>query len=141
MLIIDPEARIPVVMLSLQQRLDPAEHIAIGQALAPLRDEGVLIIGSGSSYHNLQSFMRSDGRAAAAFDAWLNDAVTCPDAAARNALLGNWLQAPGARASHPREEHLLPLMVCAGAAGAASGRNAFRDTIGGNALSGFAFDG
>jgi len=140
-LIVDPEAKIPVATLSLQQDLDPARHIAIGAALAPLRDEGILIVGSGNSFHNLRSFLDGDGRAAAAFDGWLVEAATAPDPAVRNARLLEWEQAPCARACHPREEHLLPLMVAAGAAGNDIGRRVFADAIGGKAISGFAFGG
>ncbi len=138
MLIVDPEARIPVVMLSLQQDLDPARHLAIGQALAPLRDEGVLIVGSGSSFHNLRTYFHGDGRNAQAFDNWLNETATA-DPARRRARLIEWTRAPGARACHPREEHLIPLMVAAGAAGDDAGRRTYQDVIGGNAFSGFAF--
>ncbi len=138
-LIVDPEASIPVVMMSLRQDLDAAAHVAIGEALMPLRDEGVLIVGSGNSYHNLRSFMDGDSRSSAAFDGWLNEAVTEPDMAVRNAKLVRWMDAPSARACHPREEHLIPLMVVAGAGGADVGRQAFHDMIGGKAISGFIF--
>jgi len=139
-LIVDPQARIPVVMLSLQQDLDPAAHIAVGQAIAPLRDEGVLIVGSGNSFHNLRAFF--DGKtsqASAAFDAWLNEAVSGTAPGERDARLVRWLEAPHARDCHPREEHLLPLMVVAGAAAGDSGRRVFHDTIAGKWASGFAF--
>jgi aromatic ring-opening dioxygenase catalytic subunit (LigB family) len=138
-LIMDPQARIPVVTLSLQQDLDPARHIAIGAALAPLRDDGILIVGSGNSFHNLRTFVDGSAREAAAFDAWLTEAATAPDAAVRNAGLVAWERAPCARACHPREEHLLPLMVAAGAGGDDIGRRVFADSIGGKAISGFAF--
>jgi aromatic ring-opening dioxygenase catalytic subunit (LigB family) len=122
-----PDADVPTIQLSLKVGLDPAEHLAIGRALAPLRDEGVLILGSGMSYHNLRSF----GSAAVAgisreFDAWLAAAATAAPAT-RDARLGQWTTAPHARAVHPREEHLLPLMVVAGAAGDDVGRVAFND--------------
>ncbi len=120
-----PEAKIPTVQLSLQAGLDPAAHLAIGKALAPLRDEGVLIVGSGMSYHNMRGF---NSRQAAAdsvrFDAWLNTAAAAAPAA-RDAQLTDWASAPAARACHPREEHLLPLMVVAGAAGADAGKTVF----------------
>jgi aromatic ring-opening dioxygenase catalytic subunit (LigB family) len=140
-LIIDPKAEIPVVMLSLRNDLDPAGHIAIGKALAPLRDEGVLIIGSGSSYHNLRQFFSGDGRASIPFDDWLAETAMQPDAAQRNARLVAWEKAPNARACHPREEHLIPLMVAAGAAEGDVGRQSFRDRIGGQAVSCFSFGG
>jgi aromatic ring-opening dioxygenase catalytic subunit (LigB family) len=135
-----PDADIPVLQLSLQQDLDPAQHLAIGQALAPLRDEGVLIIGSGMSFHNLRTFFGPAGDAESeAFDAWLADAATDADPAIRAAKLAAWAQAPFARAAHPREEHLLPLMVAAGAAGTDRGRRTYSDHLGGKALSGFQF--
>jgi aromatic ring-opening dioxygenase catalytic subunit (LigB family) len=112
-----PDADVPVVSLSLRQGYDPAAHIALGRALAPLRDTGVVIVGSGLSWHNLRMF---DPRAAvpsAAFDAWLRQALTNPDPAARVAALEAWDQAPAARIAHPREDHLIPLMVAVGAAG------------------------
>jgi aromatic ring-opening dioxygenase catalytic subunit (LigB family) len=137
-LIIDPKAEIPVVMLSLQDDLDPAAHLAIGKALAPLRDEGVLIIGSGSSYHNLRDFFSGDGRASVAFDNWLNETASA-DAAQRDTRLVAWRTAPNARACHPREEHLIPLMVAAGAAEGDIGHRSFADRIGGQAVSCFSF--
>jgi len=138
-LIVDPEARIPVVTLSLNQDLDPATHLAIGAALAPLRREGVVIAGSGMSYHNLRRFFDGEGAGAAAFDAWLTEAVTDPNPDVRAEALGNWERAPHARACHPREEHLLPLMVAAGAAGDDPGRRVFHDRPGNKAISCFRF--
>jgi aromatic ring-opening dioxygenase catalytic subunit (LigB family) len=130
-----PEADVPAVQLSLQEGLDPAQHLAIGRALGPLRDEGVLIVGSGMSYHNLRGFRRADGHAAAeAFDAWMQRAAVAAPAE-RDAALTRWSDAPAARQAHPREEHLLPLMVAAGAAGADRGRIAYSDTFGGVRIS------
>lgn len=113
-----PEADVPTVQLSLKAGLDPAEHLAMGRALAPLRDEGVFIVGSGMTYHNMGGFRspRPETLAeAAAFDAWLRETAVLPTAE-RDARLTAWASAPSARAAHPREEHLLPLMVIAGAA-------------------------
>jgi aromatic ring-opening dioxygenase catalytic subunit (LigB family) len=138
-LLVYPDADIPVVQLSLRSDLDPAAHIAIGQALAPLRDEGVLIVGSGMSYHNLREFWSESSEPAARFDAWLTDAVEDASEASRNTKLIAWSQAPGARASHPRSEHLLPLMVAAGAGGADRGRRTYSDRVFGKAISGFQF--
>ena len=76
MLIVDPKAEIPVVMVSIERDLDPARHIAIGKALAPLRDQGVVIVGSGMSFHDLRHFFDGDGRASDAFDAWLDETAT-----------------------------------------------------------------
>jgi len=141
-LIIDPDAKLPVVMLSMQRDLDPAAHIAIGKAISPLRDEGVLIIGSGSSYHNLREFFGPQGNAASiAFDDWLNETSTQADANERDTRLKAWAKAPSARTCHPREDHLIPLMVAAGAAGMDTGRRSFHDRLGGKAVSCFSFGG
>ena len=139
MLIADPAARIPVVMLSLEGSLDPERHLAIGAALAPLRAEEVLIIGSGSSYHNLRAIFDGGDGGSVAFDAWLNETATAVDPAARRARLIDWRHAPNARACHPREEHLIPMMVAVGAAGEDPGRATFRGRIGGKAYSCFSF--
>ena len=111
-----PEARMPVVQLSLRRDLDPAAHLAAGRALAPLRDDGVLIIGSGLSFHNLRQFGTSGKIASHAFDAWLQDTLLEHDPVQRAQLLLRWDAAPQARAAHPREEHLIPLLVALGAA-------------------------
>jgi aromatic ring-opening dioxygenase catalytic subunit (LigB family) len=141
-LLMFPDAEIPVLQLSLQAGLDPAAHLAIGRALAPLRDEGVLIVGSGMSYHNLRAFYPRDERAIAAslaFDAALTTSLADADPAVRESALADWRQLPDAIACHPREEHLLPLMVVAGAAGEDAGRRAFNDRVFGKAVSGFHF--
>jgi aromatic ring-opening dioxygenase catalytic subunit (LigB family) len=133
-----PQADVPVVQLSLKQGLDPAEHLAMGRALSPLRDEGVLIVGSGMSYHNLRGFNPSFRDPAATFDAWLGEAATASPEA-RTEHLTSWAKAPAARQAHPREEHLLPLMVVAGAAGADRGRTAYGGTLRGLRISGYHF--
>jgi len=138
-LIIDPQAQIPVVMLSLQRDLDPALHIAVGKALAPLRDKGIAIVGSGMSFHDLRHFRDGDGRASRLFDAWLDETLTKTDPATREQRLSHWSEAPAARACHPREEHLLPLMVVVGAAEDAAGARSFSEAIGGKAISAFRF--
>jgi len=116
-----PEADVPAIQLSLKTGLNPAEHIALGRALMPLRDEDVFIIGSGMT-----------------FDAWLQETMTLnPDA--RNERLTHWATAPAARAAHPREEHLIPLMVASGAAGEDSAVVAFNDTFTGLRLSAYHF--
>jgi len=133
-----PDATIPTVQLSLKRGLDPAEHLAMGRALAPLRDEGVFILGSGMSYHNMRGFGGAGARASEAFDAWLDGAVTS-SAADRDAKLTAWSRAPSAREAHPREEHLLPLHVVAGAAGADEGVLGFRGRLMGALVSGYHF--
>lgn len=110
-----PAAEVPVVQLSLKKGLDPATHIAMGRALAPLRQQNVLIIGSGLSFHHLRKFGPAGKTASAQFDAWLQTTlVASPEQ--RIALLNNWSLAPAAREAHAQEEHLLPLMVVVGAA-------------------------
>ncbi|MGH9593396.1 MAG: DODA-type extradiol aromatic ring-opening family dioxygenase [Bryobacteraceae bacterium] len=136
-----PEARIPVVTLSLASSLDPALHLAAGRALTPLRDEGVLIVGSGMSFHNLGGYFRPETtERARAFDGWLTEAVESP-APERDAMLTDWRRAPFASYAHPREEHLIPLMVVAGAGGEAPGRQIFNDAPMGAAISSYRFDG
>jgi aromatic ring-opening dioxygenase catalytic subunit (LigB family) len=117
-----PEADVPTVQLSLKAGLDPAEHLKLGRALAPLRDEGVFILGSGMSFHNMRAFgdPRSATAHAQAFDDWLRATGTLPPEE-RDRKLTSWASAPSARFAHPREEHLLPLMVIAGAAGSDRG--------------------
>jgi aromatic ring-opening dioxygenase catalytic subunit (LigB family) len=134
-----PEPRIPTVQLSLRAGLDPTEHLAMGRALAPLRDEGILIVGSGMSYHNMRGFMDPRTRdVSAVFDDWLTGAVTAPPDE-RDSSLVHWARGPSARQCHPREEHLLPLMVAAGAAGADRGQRVFRDEVMGAIVSGIRF--
>jgi len=125
-----PEADIPVVQLSLHPSLDPAFHLAVGRAIAPLRDQGVLLLGSGMSYHNRPGSDPGARALAQDFDTWLTEAVCQRTGQDRERLLCQWAQAPGARQAHPREEHLLPLMVIAGAAGQASGQATFAEPIG-----------
>jgi aromatic ring-opening dioxygenase catalytic subunit (LigB family) len=130
-----PKAELPTVQLSLKRGLDPAEHLALGRALAPLREEGVLIVGSGMSFHNLRAFGHPTARAVAeTFDAWLCEAGQA-EPSVRDEQLIAWAKAPQARQAHPREEHLLPLMVIAGAAGTDSGRVGFSGTFGGMRIS------
>ncbi len=139
--LIYPEADMPIVQLSLVHHLDPAQHLAMGHALAPLRDEGVLIVGSGNSYHNLREFFSPSpgaGAASAQFDDWLAATVQAPRAE-REQRLAAWQQAPGAKQAHPRAEHLLPLMVAAGAAGADPGRVSYREQMFGKMFSGYQF--
>jgi len=98
----------------------------------------VLIVGSGMSYHNMAGLRSAAGADdAAAFDAWLGASVA--DAAQRDSRLIAWRAAPGGAASHPREEHLLPLMVAAGAAFGDPGRRVYGERVLGKALSGFQF--
>ncbi len=132
-----PNADVPTVQLSLEQGLDPEQHLAMGRALAPLRDEGIFIVGSGMTFHNLRAFRDPRSRPVAeAFDAWLREAATLEEPA-RSAALANFRAAPAARLAHPREEHLLPLMVVAGAAIGDPGRVAYNGTVLGLRLSAY----
>lgn len=141
-LLIRPQADIPVVQLSLHPSLDPDLHLRLGAALAPLREQGVLLLGSGMSYHNMGILMRQPQRnpLGDAFDAWLVDTCSAPRRE-RERQLAAWAAAPGARDAHPREEHLLPLHVIAGAAGADPGGCIYRDRVLGAPVAAFAFGG
>jgi aromatic ring-opening dioxygenase catalytic subunit (LigB family) len=134
-----PDADIPAIQLSLMTGLNPAHHIAIGRALAPLRERGVFIVGSGMTFHNLRAF--GDPRAVAyseAFDEWLRGVMQrAPDDRARG--LTEWSTAPAARIAHPREEHLIPLLVATGAAGDDPATLAYNGTFGGTRLSAYHF--
>lgn len=121
-----PEADIPVAQLSIKNNLDPREHIEIGKMLEPLRSENILIIGSGLSYHNLRSFFSGGGGPSRIFEEWLTTSVES-EPSRRNEMLIEWEKAPAARASHPREDHLIPLMVVAGAAGNDKGKRIILD--------------
>ncbi|MET1114557.1 MAG: class III extradiol ring-cleavage dioxygenase [Comamonas sp.] len=136
-----PEADIPVVQLSLRADLDPAAHLAVGAALTGLRAQGVLIIGSGMSFHNMRGY--GDARYTApseAFDDWLTTAVEA-EPQQRNAALRDWAQAPFAHHCHPagHEEHLMPLLVAAGAAGLERGRKVYSQQVMKTQLSAFRF--
>ncbi len=130
MMLMYPEADIPVVLLSMKSSYDPLEHIKLGEALAPLRDEGILIIGSGLTYHNMRGFGRPASlEPSVQFEQYLYEAVSDADPQQRNQALVDWEQAPFARLVHPREDHLIPLMVAAGAAGKDVGQRVFTDTV------------
>ena len=128
LMIMYPQATIPCLQLSLTDTLDPLEHIQRGKAMRELREENILIIGSGASFHNLGGFREPPTPETAAynegFENWLRDTLTNGQLseAEREQKLVHWLEAPGARYCHPREEHLLPLHVCYGIAGAAADR-------------------
>ena len=141
MMLMFPEADIPVVQLSLANSLDPEAHLQAGRALAALRDEDVLIIGSGMSFHNMRGYGDPRfGPISDAFDRWLTHTVEAPWDKRHQALL-DWEQAPCARLCHPprAEEHLLPLLVVAGAAGVDAGRRVFFDRVMETTLSAFRF--
>lgn len=111
-----PEAEVPVLQLSMKHGYDPAEHLAVGRALAPLRDEGILIVGSGFSFHNLSLFGPAGRQPSKEFDDWLTQNLIGVSSEARTESLLHWEQAPSARRAHASEDHLIPLMVAVGAA-------------------------
>ncbi len=118
MKLIYPDADIPIVSMSILDNLSPAQHLAIGKALAPLRKEQILIIGSGSSVHGFQVTEKES-------DAFMNEltkVLTTSDEKERENVLNNWEEKlPFARQNHPREEHFIPLHVIVGAAGSDHG--------------------
>lgn len=112
-----PQADVPVFQVSLPMQLDADTAWALGQTLAPLADQGVLIVGSGSLTHNLYEFRSGHGREeayAAEFAAWVREALEQGD---RARLLRTLDDAPQAQRAHPTPEHFWPLLVAAGAAG------------------------
>lgn len=117
--LIYPDADIPVVALSILKNLSPSEHLAIGAALAPLRDEQILLIGSGSSVHGF----RATEDQCKGFVSKLTEVLTKAETGERREALANWEKVlPFARQNHPREEHLIPLHVIVGAAGSSRGQ-------------------
>ncbi len=122
-----PKADVPVLQVSLRKGYDPAAHLALGRALAPLRDEGVLIVGSGLSYHNLRRFGPAARQPSSEFDAWLDDAMNSAPARRTQQLI-EWEKAPSARICHPQEDHFVPLMAAVGAAESEKATRVYHDT-------------
>lgn len=122
-----PDASVPVFQVSLRHGYDPAEHLALGRALAPLRDEGVLILGSGLSYHNLRLFGPGAKVPSEAFDAWLTQ-VMADTPPARTAALLDWETAPYARTCHAQEDHFAPIWAVLGAAEQEKATMVYHDT-------------
>lgn len=140
MAVIWPEADMPLFQVSMRSHYDPAEHLALGRALAPLREEGVLILGSGLSYHNLRAFGPGARVPSTAFDQWLDDTLALPPAA-RSAALLEWERAPHARDCHAQEDHLVPLFAALGAAETEPARRVYhqREIFGGVTASSWRF--
>jgi aromatic ring-opening dioxygenase catalytic subunit (LigB family) len=125
-----PHADMPILVVSIKSGYDPGEHLALGRALAPLRDQGVLIVGSGLTYHNMQGFGRdSSTEDAELFTGYLDDAIAEKDEQSRAERLIHWQSAPRARRAHPREDHLMPLLAAVGAAGSDTGRVLFAESV------------
>lgn len=140
MMLMYPNAEVPVVTLSMKASYDPNEHISAGQALQALRSEGVLIIGSGLTYHNMRGFGQPDSMGiSTAFEAYLNDAVTTTNPEQRLEKLVHWESAPMARLVHPREDHLIPLLLVAGAAGNDPGQRLMLDRVMNVAMASYRF--
>ena len=138
-----PKADIPIVQLSLVKGLDPLLHINIGRVISSLRDNGVLICGSGMSYHNMAAFGLGNAESdSIQFDEYLVDVCSNPkyDVEKREKLLVDWKTAPKALRCHPRAEHLLPLMVVVGAGGNVPATHCFSGNILGARVSAFTFD-
>ena len=131
LLLMYPEANIPVVQISLLKGLDPLTHIKIGEALAPLRNEEVLILGSGSSFHGFFANLEQEllVKHSENFHQYLDDVCTNTKytGSERKQKLIDWRKAPSAKWAHPREEHLLPLMVNVGATDGAVGQRIYED--------------
>jgi 4,5-DOPA dioxygenase extradiol len=138
-----PEADIPIFQLAVQPYATPAHHIALGRSLTPLREEGVLVMGSGSATHNLRRLIRGQHDTppepwAQQFDDWVAEKVEAGDEAA----LANYRsEAPFAKEAHPTDEHFLPLHVAFGAAGeGARGKALHRSFTSGNlSMAAYAF--
>lgn len=141
-----PQADIPCIQISLCASLDSREHLLMGQALKPLLKEDIWLLGSGFSFHNMGRFDMDAGEVMSdpdpenqTFQEWLKE--TCangkitPEQQKQNLI--HWDRAPGAFHCHPRHEHLLPLMVCAGAAGYTPAQTVFDDMILGRRAVGF----
>ena len=144
-----PDASVPVVQLSMLSSLDPDAHIDMGAALSPLAERNVLVLGSGFTFHNMAAFMpalKGDPTSIVAdhdneaFEQWLRETCTSDELTedTRRDRFVNWSDAPGARWAHPREEHLLPLHVCYGAGGGVASQ-AFDGVVLGKRSSGYSW--
>jgi aromatic ring-opening dioxygenase catalytic subunit (LigB family) len=134
-------ADVPLLQLSIRREFDVDAHLAAGRALAPLRQEGVLLIGSGLSYHNLRRFGTAGAEASREFDRWLTEAVCGAIGEERSRRLRQWTGAPSARLAHPDEDHLIPLMVAVGAAAEETGERVYHEEnfFGGLTVSSYRF--
>lgn len=131
-----PDADIPVVAVSLHASLSAKRSIEVGNALAPLCNDKILLLGSGYTYHNMQGIFHPSNatyKASSSFNDWLKETITSNNFDERVRKLENWETAPGARESHPREEHLLPLLTIAATASTNSPEVIF-DNKGGNGV-------
>lgn len=145
-----PDADVPCIQISLCADLDPTAHLSVGEALSPLLKENIWVLGSGFSFHNMGAFdlsgagdLPADEDDNRAFQAWLDQTCTGPGLTPkeRKDRLVRWENAPHARFCHPREEHLLPLMVCAGMAGCRPAERIFDKAIMGRQALAFSWEG
>ncbi|XP_063635209.1 uncharacterized protein LOC134805959 [Cydia splendana] len=144
MMLADPAARIPILQISILKNQNASQHFQLGRVLRQFRDQGVAVIGSGMSYHNMAEFRKadiySDGVIAnEEFDEYLTDVCTGDDLK----RILRWEEERGAKEAHPEGEadHLMPLIVNIGAAGLATGRKVFDSVfIGKFKLSGFVWN-
>ena len=128
-----PGADVPVAQLSLQHHLGPAHHLAVGRALAPLRGEGVLVLGAGNLTHNLRAMMGRPLDAESAPEPWVTEFTAWVDDAARAGRMDDLAdyraRAPHAAKAHPRDEHYLPLLIAAGAGGEGARATRLNDEV------------
>jgi len=135
-----PQADIPTIQISLCSNLSPETHLKIGRLLKPLRNEGVLIIGSGMSYHDVSALIgRKEVVGSEEFDNWLSETIIMSSQKREERLL-NWSNAPSARLCHPREEHLMPLHVIVGAANDGKSSIDYNETVLGAQISAYQFN-
>jgi len=130
LLLMFPKAEVPVVSVSLNRNLDPALHAKVGASLQALRDKGVLLLGSGYTFHNMGEFFNPTPaaiQASKSFDAWLRTTMETKEEATRRTAVAQWKEAPGGKVCHPREEHLIPLFVISGAGGDAPAKVIYED--------------
>ncbi len=139
LMLLYPQADIPVVTLSVQPRADGAHHLALGRALAPLREEGVLIVGSGGATHNLRAFF-GGGEETPQWVKSFNDWLFAHAEAGDEAAIAQWRLGPDALRNHPTPEHFQPFPFAFGAGGpGAKGRRLFHDYVGPISLDAYAF--
>lgn len=145
LLIMYPDADIPCIQVSLSASLDAGLHVRMGQALAELKTQNLLLLGSGFSFHNMRALIAKRDDAAdlqnQAFEEWLAQTCTAeflPEQE-RERRLVDWQAAPHARYCHPREEHLLPLQVCYGI-GHSAARKVFQEPVAGFIASAYQWD-
>ena len=140
-----PFPDIPFIQLSLHNSLDPELHYRAGTALRVLREQNILLIGSGNTFHNIPVLLRgmktrTDSASGKDFDDWLTTTLSTQASEARKNALFRWADAPGAHYAQPRADHLAPLFVIAGSAGNAICHKIFEDTMLGAVESAFIFE-